>query len=581
MRGDSTDHRVACRRPARAALVVVFILTALLIGAGAGWWWSQPGPSAIRTKTRTPADPSPDGAWFEEAAKASGLAFTHRPARAIRYWFPEIMGSGVGLFDYDGDDDLDVYFVQSGDLDRSAAIGPGGQLFRNRGDGAFEDVTAAAGLGGTGYGMGCTCGDYDADSDIDLYVTNVGPNVLYRNNGDGTFADVTAEAGVGDAGWGTSCGFVDYDSDDDLDLYVVNYITWSPQHELRCSRASGEQDYCSPNNYNAPAPSVLYRNDGGRFSDVTVAAGLRKAFGNGLGLAWGDLNGDGRVDLYVANDGLPNQLWINNGDGTFFDQALLAGCAVNREGYAEAGMGVQAIDLEADGALDLFVTHLNNETNTFFSNRDGLFTDTTAALALAMPSLVYTGFGVGFADFDHDADLDLYVVNGRVTQWGPPIDANHPFAEPNQLYRNTGGHRFEEVLPRGGTAELLVDNSRGAAFGDVDNDGDVDIVVSNNGGDARLLRNTAGARGQWIMFRVLDARGRDALGSTVWIEAAGRKQRRDVQVAFSYCSSNDPRVHFGLGTANSVEKVTVRWPDGTQSTHGMLPAGRIYELREP
>ena len=552
----------------RAAMPLVASAVVLVAAGGAGLWWWMKAPA----ERGGPGQP-----WFEEVAAESGLDFTHSRGPQ-RYLFPEIMSGGAGFLDYDGDGDLDVYLVQGGDLTPSAAPVAGNRLFRNRGDGSFEDVTAAAGVGDAGFGMGCAAGDYDADGDTDLYVTNVGPNVLYRNNGDGTFRDVTEVAGVGHPGWGSSCAFVDYDADGDLDLFVVNYVTWSIGTERRCGGRGGGRDYCKPNNYNAPAPDSLYRNNGdGTFSDVSEHAGLRTAFGNGLGVACADYNLDGRPDIYVANDGMPNQLWINQGDGRFSDEALLAGCAVNRQGMAEAGMGVAAVDVDNDGDPDLFMTHLRDEMNTFCRNDGGVFEDTSATTRLGAPSIPDTGFGMGFADFDHDGRLDLYVANGRVGRWESSPNPADPYGEPNRLFRGLEAGRFEEV-----PSPLLddIDNSRAVAFGDCDNDGDIDILMVNNAGPARLLRNTVETDGHWVAFRVVNGAGSDALGATVRLEAGSRVQWRAVQAAYSYCASNDPRVHFGLGAATEVSSVTVRWPDGTQKTFGPFAAGVIHELRQ-
>lgn len=454
-------------------------------------------------------------------------------------------------------------------------------MYRNRGDGTFEDVTASTGTGDNGYGMGCACGDYDGDGDVDLYVTNVGPNVLYRNNGDGTFSDVTGAAGVGDSGWGTSAAFADYDGDGNLDLFVVNYIKWSPQGERECLSLFDQQDYCAPVNYSAPAPDTLYRNTGREsFVDVSGSVGLREAYGNGLGLAPGDFNGDGRLDFYVANDVLPNQLWINTGEGRFVDDALMSGCALNHSGVAEAGMGVMAADVNYDGQLDLFMSHYRAETNTFYVNNAGIFEDVTATLGLGAPSFPFTGFGLGFADFDHDGNLDLFIANGRAALAEPINDWRKPYAERDQLFEGRGNLRFVEVSPRGGTAQELAETSRGIALGDLDNDGDMDIIVVNRGAKVHLLRNIASTRGNWIMFRVLNRRGGYALNASVRIRAGGDVQWRQVQRAYGYCSSNDPRVHFGLGSAERVDEVTVRWPDGREEEFGPFEAGRIHELRK-
>lgn len=562
--------------------VLTTILVLAIVATVAGWWLFRKQEASRETGTATASIRS---AWFEEVAAESGISFRHVSADVTRYWFPEITGAGVGLFDYDGDGYLDIYLVQSGYLDsKPTKTAPGNQLYRNRGDGTFENVTQKTGTGDTGYGMGCACGDYDGDGLVDLYVTNVGPNVLYRNNGNGTFTAVTDRAGVGDDAWSTSAAFVDFDSDADLDLFIVNYIGWSLDHDLACFSGQGARDYCSPNNYNAPAPDTLYRNNGnGTFDDISDAAGVRKTFGNGLGLACADFDLDGRLDFYVANDGMPNQLWLNSGGPGapgFTDEALIAGCAVNLLGKSEAGMGVQAVDIDQDLDFDLFLSHLRNETNTFYLNQDGLFDDTTSAMGLAGPSIDFTGFGLGFADFNHDGRLDIYVANGRVKRLEPSLDPDDAYAEPNQLFAGIGSVRFEEVLPRGGTVESLILTSRGAAFGDLDNDGDIDIVVVNKDAPPYLLRNIAAKDGHWIMFTVLNRNGGHALHATVRLVAEGTVQTRMVQRAYGYCTSNDPRVHFGLGDPTKVDSVTVRWPTGGSETFGPLAAGQIHELRQ-
>ena len=522
-------------------------------------------------------------AWFRECAAERGLAWTHVRSHEQRYWFPEIMGGGVGLLDVDGDGQMDVYLVQSGDL---AAPDPGetGRLFRNTG-GRFVDVTASAGGADPGYGMGCACGDADEDGDTDLYVTKVGPNSLWRNDG-GVLHDVTAGAGVGEPSWSTSAAWLDDDADGDLDLYVANYVRWSSATEIQCRSPEGGQDYCSPKSYDAPLRDVLYRNEGGgRFRDVSEEAGLWTAFGNGLGVVPGDFDDDGRLDVFVANDLMPNQLWMNRGDGTFVDRALLAGCAVNRDGAAEAGMGTAAIDIEDDGDLDLFVTHLRDETNTLWRNRGGNFQDSTPALGLGAPSLPFTGFGTGFFDFDRDGLLDVLVANGAVTRNRVAYEPGDPYAEPMLLFRGLraedGASRYEEVLPRGGTTAPLTVNGRGAAFGDLDGDGDIDAVVVDNGGPVRLLENVAAPGRRWVGLSVLERSGRLALGARVWIECGGRRYHRTVESASSYCASNDPRVFCGLGDgpADASVDVEVHWVGGEVERFGPLAPGSLHVVR--
>jgi len=573
-------------KPAKSRGAIMLVgggCCAIAVIVGGAFWWSQrvdhftvPGwhTSAAADRERDP--------WFADIAATAALDFNHQRGSEVRYYFPELLGGGAAFVDYDNDGDLDVYLVQSGDLKAAPRDNAPNRLFRNQlEEGAlrFEDVTETSGADDRGYGMGVATGDYNNDGHIDLYVTNVERNTLLRNNGEGTFRDVTEEAGVGDAKWSSSAAFLDYDRDGDLDLYVVNYVNWSPAIEIACFTA-GVRDYCHPRNYDAPAADTLYRNNGdGTFADVSAEAGLRVAFGNGLGVATGDFNNDGLVDIYVANDDMPNQLWINDGAGHFTDEALLSGCSVNANGAAEAGMGVIAFDLESDGDLDIFLTHLRGESNTLYENKGGWFDDTTAAAGLAGPSIPFTGFGLALADFNNDRHPDVYLVNGRVIRGDVQYVENDPYAEPNLLFRGVGPARFEEGFPRGGTKTPLYGVSRGAAFGDVDNDGRIDAVVVENGGPVRLLHNIAGQEGQWVGFRVTTAKNQDAINARVRIKTGEATQRRHVQSAYSYCAANDVRVHFGLGDASDVDRVVVRWPDGREENFGSVSAGGYYELR--
>ncbi|HYV27917.1 MAG TPA: CRTAC1 family protein [Candidatus Eisenbacteria bacterium] len=489
---------------------------------------------------------------------------------------------GVGLLDYDGDGLLDIFCVNGGSLDPSVTNRSGNKLFRNLGNWKFEDVTQRAGVGGHGeYGMGCACGDYNGDGRMDIYVTILGTNILYRNNGDGTFTDVTRATGVGNVSWGTSAAFVDYDSDGHLDLVIANYLNWSRERELDCFSRGGLPDYCSPMNYKSPAMDTLYHNRGdGTFENVTMSAGLDKAYGNGLGVVCADFNHDGKPDIFIANDAMPNQLWINQGNGKFIDEAMIRGCAVNQMGIAEAGMGVVAVDLYQHGWLDLFVTHLEAEGNRLWINTNGFFSDLATPKGPGIPSLPFTGFGVACADFDNDGDLDLYVANGKVKRGHREYDAKDPYAEPNTLLRGLGNGDFEEAVPKGGAAIPLIATSRGVAAGDLDNDGAIDLVVINRDSPAHLLRNLVGSHGHWITFTVLNSNGSCAVGAVLRIEASGKTFWRYVCPNQSYCSSNDPRTHCGLAGAQQVDRVTVRWPNGTEEAFGPFESGHIYSLRE-
>jgi hypothetical protein len=547
------------------------VVTAALMIAGC-----DVKPAARSKSTGTPPP------WFEEVAMQRGVKFIWRSCHGDRYFMPECIGGGGGMFDMDNDGDLDLYLVQAGSLADPSRNEPN-ILLRNDGKGFFEPVTGPGAAGDRGYGMGLACGDYDNDGDIDLYVTNLGPNVLYQNDGHGSFTDVTAAAGVGCGGWSSSAAFVDYDNDGDLDLYVCRYINWSIATELKCYNDMGAPDYCAPANYNAPALDVLYRNNSdGTFTDVTVQAGLDAWSGNGLGVVCGDFDRNGWIDIFVANDGTRNQLWANQGNGAFIDVGLQTGCALDLDGKAKAGMGTHAADIDNDSDLDLIVCNLRRESDSIFMNQGEHFSDETTAVGLRVTSQPFTRFGVGWIDFDNDGLLDLYEANGLVMRDDRPF-SDDPYAQPNLLFRGRrserGGPFFEEVQPRGGTAAPLVATSRAAAFGDIDNDGGADVLVINRDGPAQLLRNIAPNRGHWVILRVLDEHNRDAYGATVSLRVGDRIVTRDVKAAYSYLASNDPRVHVGTGVMERIDDVTIRWVDGAVESFGSLMTDQIHTLR--
>ncbi|MEE9295782.1 MAG: CRTAC1 family protein [Phycisphaerae bacterium] len=530
----------------------------------------------------TPRRAATAGGWFRDVTQAAGIDFVHDPGATGQFYFPENMGSGGAFLDFDGDGLLDIYLIQSGRVpgtDSGSILT--NRLYRNQGNLTFTDVTHGSGSGDTGYGIGCAAADYDNDSDIDIYITNVGPNVLLRNDGGGHFTDVSATAGVNDSGFGASAVWLDYDRDGYLDLYVANYIIWSVAVEGPCYAATGPRDYCKPLAYR-PQADVLYRNRGdGSFEDVTVAAGIGAVRRNGLGVIAADVDGDGWEDIYVANDQHSNILWINQRDGTFRDNALVAGCAVNADGRPEASMGIAVDDLDNDGDVDLFVTHLRGETHTYYRNDGGFFEDATIAVNLAWWNVPDTGFGTGFFDLDNDGRLDLFVANGAVNLGGEPQRADNPYAERNRLLHQQPDGSFADAADQSGDLCKPIEMGRGAVFGDINNDGRPDLLVTNNRGPARLFLNNTPTNNHWLTVRALDARSScDAIGARVDIQYGANKATRTVRSQYSYLSSSDPRVHFGIGKFTTIDRLTIHWPSTAIGQWMDIAADRIIVVRE-
>jgi len=543
-----------------------------------------------------PASPAPSE-WFTEKARETGLDFIHFNGMSGEFYYPEIMPPGVALFDYDNDGDLDVFVVQGqmlGGKPLSAAKPqPTGalnsRLFRNdlpstRGkDEArsgqalhFTDVTAASGIVTHGYAMGVATGDFNNDGCVDLYVTELGPNQLFKNNCDGTFTDVSKASRTDDAGWTVSATFFDYDRDGYLDLFVGNYADYSVAANRQCFSMSGTLDYCPPHVYRA-SPSHLYHNNhDGTFTDVTLKAGLSREYGPALGAMSADFNGDGWPDLYVANDGQPNQLWINQHDGTFRNTALLSGVALSPEGQAKSSMGIDAGDFDNDGDEDIFITELTGQGHDLYVNDGrGSFEDQSARAGIRLASLPFTGFGAGWIDIDNDGWLDLVTVNGAVTQNLESVARNEPFAlqQVKQVFRNLGHGQFEDATKAAGAAFAIPEVSRGLAFGDIDNDGDLDMVVGNDSGPLRLLINNVGNRKHWVGLQV-------PVGSRVVVTTGdGRTLTRRSHTDGSYASARDPRVLVGLGDASGPVKVRVTWPDGSSEENNDVPIDRYTKLR--
>jgi enediyne biosynthesis protein E4 len=556
---------------------------------------------ALRRSLAFAAESAAGEEIFSDRTQEAGIDFVHFNGMSGFHFYPEIMGSGVALFDYDNDGDLDIFLVQGamlGPIAVSHAIFPPqlplrGRLFRNdsahNADGTctlkFVDVTEECGIRAEGYGMGVAAADFNNDGWVDLYITNFGHNQMWRNNGDGTFTDVTAASGTDVADWSICAAFVDFDRDGWLDLFVANYVDFRFTNLTKCFSPSGAPDYCSPLVFN-PLPNRLFRNRrDGTFEDVTVRSGIGSEFNGAMGVVCADFNGDGWPDLFVSNDLRPNQLWINGHDATFKNDALVAGCALDRDGSPQSGMGVDAGDMLGHGFEDLVMATISGEhADLYANNGKGWFDDVSYQSGLASVTRRYTGFSMGMLDYDNDGWLDLLIVNGAVRRIEEQASKGgmYPYAQPNFLLHNDGKGRFEDVSGRAGSAFSRLEVGRGAAFGDIDNDGGVDVVVVNNSGPARLLMNNVGRRNPWIGFRMVgDKFCRDMLGTRVAVFRRGAPTLwRRVHSDGSYCSSSDPRVLFGLGDAPEITKVQAHWVSGRVEEWTGLPLGRYTTLRE-
>jgi hypothetical protein len=555
-----------------------------------GWWLGAlglAGALAVFLFFRTgntgpePVPPGPDEPpWFEDVTEAVGLDFVHDAGPTGDYFMPQSMASGAALFDADGDDRLDIYLIHNG--------GPGGRrnrLFRQTPAGKFEDVSAGSGVDVAGYGMGAAVGDVDNDGKPDLLLTEYGKIRLFLNQGGCKFVDATRAAGLDTVHWATSASFLDYDRDGWLDLAVAHYVDYDPAQ--RCTGFASRRDFCNPNMF-AGTTTQLYHNRGKQpaaFRDVTLAAGLARRPAPGLGVLCADFDGDGWTDLFIANDGKPNHLWVNQKNGTFTEEALERGCAVNRVGRAEANMGIVFGDMDGDGLDDLFVTHLTEETPTLWRQGPrGTFSDRTVEASLAAPRWRGTGFGVVLADFDQDGAADLALVNGRVARRPSARSTGfdwEDYVERHQLFANDGAGRFRDRSPAEPALCGRAEVGRGLCGGDVFGNGRVDLLLTQTAGPARLYRNVAPEAGHWLIVRaVVPAWRRDAYGARVTIRAADRSWTRLIQPGSSYLCSNDPRAHFGLGPAERVDDIRVTWPDGTAEDFPGGPADRRLTLRK-
>ena len=514
--------------------------------------------------------------YFRDVTDVMKLDFRHVNGFSAERRLVETMGSGGALFDFDNDDDLDLYLVQGNSLSVPTEPPPKNRLYRND-SGIFVDITESANVGDTGYGLGAVAADYDGDGNRDLYITNLGKNVLYRNNGDGTFTDVTQQAQVDCPLLSASAAFADIDRDGDLDLYVCNYVEYALETDIPCYYKNTLRIYCGPNEYHGIA-DVLYRNNGdGTFTDITKSAGIYEPTTRGLGVVFTDVNNDGWVDIYVANDMSPNTLFMNQGDGTFREEGVLRGVAFNGDGIANGSMGIDAGDYDNDGDIDLWVSNFSLEANCLMQNDgSGYFEDVTFDTNLADPSFYSLGFGTRFVDFDNDGWLDLLVGNGHIWDNVKQIDAKMSYAQPVQLFHNQGGtpqnHTgFAEI-----TAEAGLDKThyvvRGMLFGDIDTDGDVDVVLCQSNRPTVILSNEVGNANAWLMVKLVGTDGNtDAIGAQVQLKAGGMTFLREVICGASYLSGNDLRICFGLGDATRVDNLQIRWHNGSTQKLEELP----------
>jgi hypothetical protein len=519
---------------------------------------------------------------FVNVAGKNGVSYKHENGATAEKYMPETMASGALIFDYNNDGWQDLLFTNGGSfVDKRVAAAARHRLYKNTADGKFTDVTESSGIVVSGFGMGACSADYDSDGWVDLYITAVGPDKLYRNTGKNAFTDVSAAAGLGEELWSTSCAFGDIDNDGDVDLYVTRYVDFSIDNNKYCTLFEAVRSYCHPHVYNS-VPDILYRNNGnGTFNDISRESGVTKA-GNGLGVVFGDYDDDGWTDIFVANDSSPNLLYRNKGKGVFEELGFWAGVAVGADGKPLAGMGTDMGDINGDGLLDIFVTNLDGQTHSLYQNLGkGLFNNVTFLSGVGEVTLPFVGFGTAFIDYDNDTDLDLSIANGDVIDNIKRLRDSTSYEQLNLLLRNDGTGKFTNVGPASGPGFALKKPSRGLVTGDLDNDGDLDIVVSNVGATSDVLQNEGGNRNNSILVRTVGSKSnRDGIGARLRLFVGNKVLRRDVKAGSSYLGQNDLRVHFGLGDAQRADRLEIRWPGGAVETIENIQANQIIAVRE-
>ena len=528
----------------------------------------------------------PNPVRFTDIRKSAGITFLQDSTQTEEKLYLETMGTGVAWLDYDQDGLMDLYFVQSGPTELYKPAQPlSSALYHNNGDGTFTDVTGKAGVGGEGhYGQGVAVGDFDNDGYPDLYVTGYQRAILYHNNGDGTFTDVTGKAGVADeGGWSTSAAWMDYDKDGYLDLVVTNYIEWSAKNNLWCGEhRPGYRSYCHPGNYKGQKIKLYHNNHDGTFTDVSDSSGVGKPEAKGMGIVVADFNNDGWPDIAIANDSWPNFLFINKHDGTFQDVSFLSGIAASEDGRYEAGMGIDAADVDGDGWQDIYITHLDFELNRLYhNNRDGTFTDATFSSGIGNKAILLSGVSMKFLDYDNDGWPDILQINGAMVDNVHLYHSEVTYKEPLLMFRNLGKGQFEKVSDALGPDFNRPIAGRGLATADFDNDGDIDIVTNNRGDSPSLLRNDGGNANHWLEVLPIGTKSnRDGTGSSLKLTSGDYVRVEQAKGGMSYMSASDPRIHFGLGRLTKIDSLEITWPSGQVERLKDVPVDKIIAVKE-